>query len=456
MKKSSKFIASLFLTTWLSAVAAWGQGQGQVDGLNYAMPDTFQTIAGSVANAGNADGANANASFYFPQGMAADTNGNVYLVDSAENTVRKLSAAGTNWNVVTIAGTAGAAGAGDGTGSGARFNEPMGIARDQSGNLYIADFNNSTIRKLALAGGSWVSSTLAGTAGNYGSSDGTNGAAAFEYPGGVAVDTSSNLYVADTVNNAIRKISPSGTNWVVTTIAGTPGIFNMGSSDGTNGDAGFFEPNSVAVDAATNIFVADGGNFTVREISPVGTNWVTTTIAGQAGQSGNADGTNGAALFSDIYGLTLDAQDNIYVVDTYNNLVRKLSPVGTNWVTTTLGGLVTLASGGSSDGTGTNATFYQPSGIVVDGAGNLFVSDTGNHIVRRGFFQALSVPNLAIGAAGNSVQVMWPAVGGTLQTNGDLSMPNWAAYGGTPTVSNGTNIVVMPGTNRAMFFRLSQ
>ena len=160
--------------------------------------------------------------------------------------------------VTTLAGLAGSSGSANGTGSAARFYYPFGVAVDSAGNVYVADTGNNTIRKVTPAG---VVTTLAGLAGSSGSADGTGSAARFNYPSGVAVDSAGNVYVADTGNNTIRKVTPAG---VVTTLAGLAG--SPGSADGTGSAARFYYPHGVAVDSAGNVYVAD----TVQQHDPQG------------------------------------------------------------------------------------------------------------------------------------------------------------------------------------------
>src|ERR1039458_8130872 len=212
---------------------------------NYSLAYTFTTLAGKSAT-GNADGVGDAAQFKKPAGITADSMGNLYVADTYNDTIRKITSAGV---VSTLAGFAGSSGSSDGTSSSARFNLPYGIAVDSSNNLYVADTYNDTIRKITPAG---VVSTFAGLAGNIGSQDGTNSNARFYYPMGIAVDSSNNLYVADTYNDTIRKITPAG---VVSTLTGLAG--NSGSSDGTNSNALFYLPSGVAVDSANNLYAGD-------------------------------------------------------------------------------------------------------------------------------------------------------------------------------------------------------
>jgi hypothetical protein len=449
-----KFLAALLLAggflIWNSAL---GQSLGQ---LNYVTPYTFTTIAGTYGEVQNVDGTNGNAWFEQPQGVAVDTNDNLYVADIAANTIRKAVPVGTNWVVTTIAGDPENPGYNDGTNQAAEFDEPAAIAVDAAGNVYVADSYYSTIRELSLSGTNWVSSTIAGTPNpSGGSRNGTNGVAQFNGPSGMALDAAGRMYVADTYNDTIRQVVHVGTNWVVTTIAGTAG--NQGPNDGTNGAAQFFDPVGIAVDNAGNLFVADSGNYTIRKITHVGTNWVVTTIAGTAGGQGVADGTNGAAQFDSPVvfapmSLAVDASDNLYVTDGGNGVVRKVSPLGTNWVTTTLAGDPSRSD--NIDGTGTNAVFGTPAGIAVDVAGKLFVGDIGNNDLREGIIAA--VPNLAISVnASNGVVVSWPGSFGILQTNASLTAPNWVNYGGAVTNSNGTNSVTFTPSAATLFFRLT-
>ena len=251
--------------------------------------------------------------FHYPRAVAVDGSGNVYVADTINSTLRKVTPEGT---VSTLAGTAGAPGSADGTGAAARFNYPRGVAVDPSGNVYLADTGNNTIRKVSPAG---VVSTLAGAAGFYGPEDGTGAAARFRAPYGVAVDASGNVYVADTYNCTVRKVSPAGG---VSTLAGSG---TCGSDDGTGAAAQFNFPQGVAVDGSGNVYVADTESHTIRKVSPAG---VVSTLAGTAGAPGSADGTGAAAQFNSPAGVDVDGSGSIYVADWWNRTVRKVTAAG--------------------------------------------------------------------------------------------------------------------------------
>jgi hypothetical protein len=257
-------------------------------------------------------------------------------------------------------------GSADGQGDAVRFYGPHGLAMDVNGSLFVADKYNHTVRKITREG---VVSTLAGLAGSGGGADGIGSSARFFLPEAVVLDVTGNLIVADAGNNTIRRITPGG---VVTTIAGpTGGSYGRsdgwGSMDGLGNTARFLNPEGLAIDQNGNLIVADSGNHTIRRISPNGT---VTTLAGMAGESGGADGAAGSARFNLPTGLAIDAAGNLFVADTNNNVIRKIAPGGT--VTTVAGRLGFL---GVADGPVNVAGFNRPRGVAVDGAGNVFVAD---------------------------------------------------------------------------------
>lgn len=333
-----------------------------------AAPLTVSTLAGQALTYGTADGTGGGARFYFPSGAAADNAGNLYVADANNHTIRKI-VTGTG-TVTTLAGLAGNSGNADGTGSAARFDNPSGVAVDGAGNVFVADTMNNTLRKVTALG---VVTTLAGTPGTSGSADGTGSNAQFQGPQGLVADLSGNLYVADTNNQIIRKVVPS--TGEVTTIAGLAG--NHGSADGTGNVARFNYPSGIAIDSAGNLYVADTENNTVRAITPAG---LVSTLAGLAGNSGGADGIGSTATFDSPSAIAADLSGNVYVADTGNFTIRKLVPVTGS--VSTLAGLA--GTSGSADGIGSAARFFQPAGIATDNNGPLYVADTDNHTIRLG------------------------------------------------------------------------
>ena len=327
-----------------------------------ASPLTIATLAGSAGASGTADGTGAAARFNGPSDVAVDSAGNAYVTDTNNNTIRKITPAGV---VSTLAGSAGASGSADGTGGAARFHSPTGITIDGQGNLFVADTENNTIRKITPAG---TVTTFAGQAGVSGSIDGAS--ASFNMPGGVALDGSGNLFVADSGNDTIRKITPAG---VVSTLAGLAG--SSGATDGTGSAARFSAPIGLTVDSAGNIFVADAANSAIRKVTPAG---VVTTFAGLAGTSGTSDGVGSDARFQYPLDVAVGPGNVLYVVDTDNQTIRQIAPSG---ATGTVAGTVGLT--GASDGRDGAARFHNPSGITADSAGHVYIVDTDNNTIRN-------------------------------------------------------------------------
>ena len=297
---SGAFGFSLLLSALQCSSSGGGGGDGGGDG-GGPGPFMVTTLAGS--SSGYMDGTGTAAKFNQPTGVAVDSSGNVYVADSNNHRIRKIDPAGV---VTTLAGSS--SGDADGTGTAARFNLPNSVAVDSSGNVYVADFNNNRIRKIDSAG---VVTTLAGSTSGY--MDGTGTAAKFSGPSGVAVDSSGNVYVADYNNHRIRKIDPTG---VVTTFAGS----SSGYMDGTGTAAQFNNPRGVAVDSSGNLYVADYNNNRIRKIDPAG---VVTTFAGSS--SGYMDGALAAAKFDRPNGVAVDSSGHVYVADTLNHRIRKIS-----------------------------------------------------------------------------------------------------------------------------------
>lgn len=325
---------------------------------------TVTTLAGSPKQAGKADGLGTAARFTRPMGIALAPDGTVYVADTNNHCIRRISPTG---EVTMLAGAADAPGSVDGIGASARFVSPLGVALDAQGNLYVADAGDHTIRRVAPTG---AVTTLAGTAGHKGRVDGPRVAARFHAPHGIAVASNGTVYVADTENHTIRQLSPAG---VVTTWAGLAG--QKGAADGNQLAARFFHPTGLAVDTKATVYVVDNGNHTVRLITPAGN---VSTLAGKAGKPGSTDGVGSAARFDWPNGIAVDAQGKLYVADNVNSTVRCITPTGQ--VTTVAG---KAHSWGSEDGPAQDARFEFPFGVAVDGAGTvLYITDTKNHCIR--------------------------------------------------------------------------
>ncbi|HEV8073041.1 MAG TPA: ice-binding family protein [Opitutaceae bacterium] len=297
-----------------------------------------------------------------PSCIAVDGSGNLYVGDSSLNTIQQISPTGV---VSLVAGSSGSGGSTDGTGASALFNQPGGIVINSSGVLFVADTGNSTIRKIAPGG---VVTTFAGSAANKSYQDGTGTSAWFNSPVGIAVDAFGNLFVADSKNTVIRKITPTA---AVTTFAGAAGV--IGSTDSP---ARFNAPFGLAVDFSTsNVYVGDSSNNTIRKITSFG---ITSTLAGLPLTTGSADGTGNVARFNLPDGEATDTAGNVYIADTASSTIRKMTPGGT---VTTIAGQAGVQ--GLTDGTGTGSLFNQPEALTVDTAGNIYVADTGNAAIRK-------------------------------------------------------------------------
>lgn len=317
------------------------------------------TLAGS-GEVGVVDGPGVTAQFAYPVGIAVDAAGFAYVVD--EDGIRRVSATG---EVTTLAGT-GEPGFADGPAATARFQGPQGIAVDRGGTLYIADTGNHRIRVLTPQG---MVTTLAGT-GIPGYADGPGGQAQFNEPHDVAVGTDGTVYVLDTFNYRIRRISPDG---IVSTLAGG-GEVGPDQGDYVDGPAAvarFTYATGIAVDAAGTVYVADSYNARIRAVSPTGE---VSTVAG-SGEDGDADGPADRAQFSDPAAIAVDGSGTLYVVDK-SNRVRRITPDGQ--VTTLAGSGVQ----GFADGPAALAQFDEPRGVAVGADGRVYIADTGNRRIR--------------------------------------------------------------------------
>ncbi|TWR24916.1 hypothetical protein FPZ42_14245 [Mucilaginibacter achroorhodeus] len=360
--KSTSFIAnlknlSLNTTYYIRAYAtnSTGTAYGGVVQLKTSTDmtnayGTVSTFAGSYE--GNTDGNGTAALFNHPFGNARDAAGNLYISDSYNCTIRKITADG---NVTTIAGS-GSLGSADGTSKSASFYSPAGLAVDASGNVFVADMGNNLIRKITPAG---VVTTFAGS-GIAGYADGTGTSASFSAPTGLAIGTDGSLYVSDANTGLVRKITSAG---VVTTIAGNR---TNGYKNSTGLNASFNTPAGVAVDAAGNIYVAEPSNNAIRKID---LNNVVSTFAG---------GLDSLAMpLGKPQAISIDANSNMFVADG-NGRVLKITK---DHILTVIAGK--SATTGNTDGPGSSATFNYPIGIVVDNSGNVYVNDFNNSRIRK-------------------------------------------------------------------------
>ncbi len=301
--------------------------------------------------------------FTRPVGIALDSTNVLHVTDAGAQTVLRL---GSDTKPAIIAGASGALGSTDGAGTAARFNAPGGVFVNPDRSLLVADTGNSMLRRISPEG---VVTTLAGLAGQIGSTEGSGTAARFNAPMGVARDSAGNAYVADQMNHLVRIVSPAGATG---SMAGKAGI--AGSVDSLGTSALFNQPTGIVVDAAGNQYVSDQGSHVIRKVTPGGQ---VTTLAGAAGSSGSTDGAGATARFNRPTGLAIDRDGAIYVADTGNHAIRKI--VGAN--VTTLAGFATLD--GLKDGTGSGAWFNAPEGLAIDSANHLWVADTGNRTIRK-------------------------------------------------------------------------
>ncbi|HEX3625949.1 MAG TPA: hypothetical protein VH280_11045 [Verrucomicrobiae bacterium] len=387
---------------------------------------TFITMAGQATN-GAADGAGTNALFGTLVATAVASNYDLFIADANNNRIRRVNTLLTNWVVTTIAGSlTNGSGSANGIGTNAQFWSPQAIAVTTNETVFVADSFNHTIRMMTPTNDTWLVRTIAGFAGQSGTNDGSNSVARFWAPEGIAVDSQTNIYVSDTYNDTIRKIRPVNTNWVVTTIAGRPNI--PGTADGTNGAARFFLPKGLALDNAGDVYVADFYNDMIRKLTLVGSNWVSSTVAG-TNIAGSADGINTAVRFNNPTAIAVDSRTNIYVADTGNDTIRELIPFGPNWISSTIGGMP--GEPGYVPGTGPEARFTQPAGIAVNRAEDLFVGGAAvpggicttnvlGQIPVNGFLVEVTIePDSAV-----RDRAMWALAGFPFKSSGGLESTN--------------------------------
>ena len=305
------------------------------------------TLAGS-GTGGLFNGTGTTAQFNNPTGIAIDGTGNIYIADTNNNCIRKITPSGSVSTLLS------------------GYSLPGGVAIDASGSVYISVSGSNRILKVTQIGNPTITLYFAGS-GVAGFAEGNSTQALLNNPLGICLDSFGSLFIADSNNHRIRKTN-SGSMW-----CGTLAGFAQGFADGDTTTAQFNTPGGVAVDATGNVYVADKLNHRIRLITP---NGIVTTIAG-SGVAGFADGNGSAAQFNNPSGIAVDASGNVYVADKGNNRIRKISP---NGIVTTIAG---SGVAGYSDGFGINSKFNSPTSVIIDGSDNLFVTDSNNNRIRK-------------------------------------------------------------------------
>ncbi len=390
---------------------------------------TIGTVAGNgIAGSTGDNGLAASAELNGPEGVAMDSAGNLFIADYYNNRVRKVTPAGT---ISTVAGTGDDGFGGDlGPAIAARLSHPSGVAVDNAGNLFIADYMNNRIRKVTPGG------TISTVAGN--GTEGYNGdsipatSAELWLPIGVAVDSAGNLFIAELTGYRIRKVTPAGT---ISTVAGNG---SPGYNDGPATSAGLNFPTGVAVDGAGDIFIADRGNNFIRKVTPAG---MMSRVAGNGNQGFSGDGgpATSAALNAPS-GVAVDAAGNLFIADAGNNLIRKVTPDGT---ISTVAGNRTSSSGGDG-GPATSAGISSPPGVIVDNAGNLFIADFGNNKIRK-LTPIVNITSVTNGASFQNgfASATWVSVfGANLSQTTRLWQDSDFVNGLLPTALSGVSVTI--------------
>jgi sugar lactone lactonase YvrE len=345
---------------------------GTATGKSAPSPPTISTVVGNGTEGLSGDGGPATAAqLRYPFHMVTDTAGNLFIADTGSNRIRKVTPAGVISTIAGIGSISIGSGGDGGPATSAELATPESVAVDAAGNVYIADYDNSRVRKVTLNG------TIQTVAGNgywgFGGDGGPATSARIPHPAGIAVDTSGNLYIADESNNRIRMVTPAG---MISTVAGNGGYEYFGGDGGPATSAQLYHPRGVAVDPEGNLFISDSGNSRIRKVTPAG---VISTVAGNGIEGYSGDGGPAtAAQLKWPNGITVDTAGNLFIADTRDHRIRKVTPAG---VISTIAGNGMAAYEGDG-GPATSAKLGTPYGVAVDSAGNLFIADTYNHRIR--------------------------------------------------------------------------
>ena len=351
---------------------------------------SISTVAGNGYPSYSGDGISAtSAELNDPPGVAVDSAGNIYIADQGNNRIRKVDTSG---NISTVAGNGTGGYSGDGGAAiSAELYDPTGVAVDSAGNIYIADSSNNRIRKVNTSGN--ISTVAGNGTGGY-SGDGAAATSAELYdPTGVAVDSAGNIYIAEQNNNRIRKVSTSGN---ISTVAGN-GTKGYSGDGGAAISAELNQPAGVAVDSAGNIYIADYVNHSIRKVDTSGK---ISTVAGDGPGNGSYNGDGILATSAELYypsGVAVDSAGNIYIADTINYRIRKVD-ASTGYISTVAGNGAHYGSIGDG-GAAISAQLYNPEGVVVDSAGNIYIADSGNHRIRKVGTAAIQFAATAIGSS---------------------------------------------------------
>jgi sugar lactone lactonase YvrE len=373
------------LALGIGALAALSLSASASAGPAPSRPGSIATVAGNGSQGDGGDGGLArSAQLNNPFGVAVDGAHNLYISNQGVFCViRKVDAAG---NITTVAGDPtqlGSYGGDGGPATAAQLNNPSGVATDKAGNLYIADTDNNLIRKVdvngiitSVAGNGVPDPGLTGTGNSgYGGDGGPATAATMNHPTGVAVDGAGNIYIADNYNNVIREVSHA--TGKISTVAGN-GVQGFSGDGGRATSASLWSPDSVAVSSTGNLYIADTGNARVRKVSA----GRISTVAGNGGSvwlgGGNGGPARSAVLPSPV-GVALDSAGNLYISDSSTARVLKVNSTGT--ISTVAGN----GNGGYSGngGPAARAQLNTPEDVTLDSAGNLYIADSANSVVRE-------------------------------------------------------------------------